>query len=118
MSFTVANLLERNLLDVFGERDAQRRRAVLESIWCADGVFVDPEGRSVGFDDIDRRIADLQARFPAFVFAAKGTADVMHDVGRLAWGFGPAGADPVVTGTDVAVTDGERIVSLYAFIDA
>ncbi len=118
MSSSVAKLLERNLLDVFGERDAQRRRSVLRSIWSADGVFVDPEGRRVGFDDIDRRIAELQAQFPAFVFVAKGTADVLHDGGRLAWGFGPAGADPVVTGTDVAVTDGGKIVRLYAFVDA
>jgi hypothetical protein len=118
MASPVANLLERNLLEVFGERDAQRRRAVLESIWSAAGVFVDPEGRSVGFDEIDRRIAELQLRFPDFVFAARGPADVMHDVGRLAWGFGPAGLDPVVTGTDVAVTVGDRIASLYAFIDA
>jgi hypothetical protein len=118
MHSSVANLLERNLLDIFGERDAARRRAVLESIWSPEGVFVDPEGRSVGFDDIDRRIADLQAQFPGFVFAAKGPAEVMHDVGRMAWGFGRTGVAPVITGTDFAVTDGGKIVSLYAFIDA
>ncbi len=117
MPSSVASLLERNLLDVFGERDPERRRAALESIWSEDGVFVDPEGRSVGFAAIDRRIADLQAQFPNFVFTAQGEANVMDDVGKLSWGFGPAGADPVVTGTDVAMTTRGKIVSLYAFID-
>jgi hypothetical protein len=118
MPSSIANLLERNLLDVFGERDAARRRGALESIWSPDGVFVDPDGRSVGFDAIDGRIADLQTQFPGFVFAANGPAEVMQDVGRMAWGFGPVGVAPVVTGTDFAITDGGKIVSLYAFIDS
>jgi hypothetical protein len=117
MSSSVAKLLECHVLDVLSERDAGRRRVALESIWSVDGVFVDPEGRSVGFDEIERRIADLQVRFPAFVFVARSVPDAMHDVGRLAWGFGPAGADPAVSGSDIAVTVDDKIVSLYAFID-
>jgi len=118
MAASAAELLEQNLLGVFGERDVERRRAVLETIWSPEGVFVDPEGRSVGFDAIDQRIGELQAQFPGFVFAARGTADVMQDVGSLAWGFGPAGAGPAVTGVDIAVTRDGKIESLYAFIDA
>jgi hypothetical protein len=118
MSSSTAELLQRNLLGVFGERDAGRRRSELEAIWSPQGVFIDPDGRSVGFDAIDQRVEELQARFPDFVFRARGAVDVMHEVGRLGWGFGPAGADAAVTGVDVAVAIEGKIVSLYAFIDA
>jgi hypothetical protein len=33
------------------------------------------------------------------------------------WGFGPAGAEPVVTGSDVLVMKGDKIGALYAFVD-
>ena len=72
----------------------------------------------IGFDAIDSRIADLQAQFPGFDFVAKSPVDVMHGVGRLAWGFGPTGSAPVVAGMDIAVTEGDKTVSLYAFVDA
>jgi hypothetical protein len=35
----------------------------------------------------------------------------------LRWQLGPAGAPPVVTGTDIAVFEHERIRGLYTFLD-
>jgi hypothetical protein len=42
MSDSVENLLVRNLYEVFGERDAARRKAAIETIFDRDAVFLDP----------------------------------------------------------------------------
>ncbi len=118
MQFSVAELLERNLLAVFGERDSTRRQAALETLWSPQGVFIDPDGQYVGIDAIGRRVDELQARFPGFVFVARGSANAMHEVGRLAWGFGPKVDNAAVTGIDVAVTRNGKLLALYAFIDS
>ena len=46
-----------------------------------------------------------------------GPAQVNHDLGRLQWQFGPAGAPPVVAGTDIAIFEHGRIQFLYTFLD-
>ena len=46
MSHGIPTLLTRNLLDVFGENDAARRRAAIDEIYAEDVVFYDP-GKSV-----------------------------------------------------------------------
>ncbi len=110
-------LLQRNLHGVFGQRDALKRRQELESIWLAEGVFIDPDGRYDGFGAIDRRVAELQALFAEFEFSQLGYPQTMHGVGKLAWGFGPAGQPHTATGIDIAVTRDGKLVELYAFID-
>ena len=42
MSYSISNLLIRNLHDVFGENDPARRRAAIDEIYTEDGVFYDP----------------------------------------------------------------------------
>jgi hypothetical protein len=37
MSYSISNLLIRNLRDVFGENDPKRRRAAIDEIWAEDG---------------------------------------------------------------------------------
>ena len=45
MSNSIANLLLRNLSDVFGENDPVCRRAAIDEIFHEDAVFYDPKGR-------------------------------------------------------------------------
>jgi hypothetical protein len=113
----IANLLTRNLLEVFGERDAVKRRSAIAVLWAEDGVFVDPFGRYVGYTALNDAVSQLHAKFPGFTFAAIGAPQVFYDVGRLAWGHGPVGEPPKVTGLDVVTVRDGRIVALYAFID-
>src|SRR3977135_4078327 len=42
MSYTVSELLLRNLRDVFGENDPARRRAAINELYTEDCVFYDP----------------------------------------------------------------------------
>ncbi|MDD7937216.1 nuclear transport factor 2 family protein [Actinomycetospora lutea] len=114
----VDELLIRNLLEVFGERDGGRRRAVIAELYDQDVLFQDPEGAVHGRDAIDAKVAALLGDAPAgFVFHATDPVRVSGDLGVLTWAFGPADGAPVVSGTDIALTAGGRIVRLHTLLD-
>jgi hypothetical protein len=117
MPDTIETLLKQNLHAVFGERDPIARRAVIASIWSEDGIFIDPNGKHVGHAALDEAVAQLYAQFPDFVFSELSPAQAFHDIGRLAWGFGPPNHPPTVTGLDVVVVTKNRLSALYTFLD-
>jgi hypothetical protein len=110
------DLLRKNL-KVFGERDADKRRMAISTIWESDGVFIDPDGLHIGTEAIDNAVAHLLLKFPDFVFSELAVPDSHNGIGRLAWGFGPAGKKPAVTGLDVIVSKAGKIEALYTFLD-
>ncbi len=118
MTDSVETLLSRNLVEIFGETDASKRRMAIAAIWTDDGVFAEPHGRHVGRDALNEAVGELQRKFTGFVFTALGSPQTFFDVGRLAWGHGPAGEPPKVTGLDVVTVRDGRIATLYTFIDA
>src|SRR3979411_2692939 len=102
MSDTLGDLMLRNLSEVFGERDSERRIAAIKNLYSEDAVFFETEQRFEGRQTISDAIAALQASFPAeFEFSAAAPPARNHDVGRLFWRLGPAGSPPVVNGMDV-----------------
>ena len=113
----VEDLLRRNLREVFGERDAARRRQALARLWHAQGVFVDPHGRYVGVEAIAAAIASLHEKLPGFVFRERGEPQAFNGIGRLGWGFGPAGEAPRVNGVDILEERDGRIERLYVFLE-
>jgi hypothetical protein len=117
VSDTIPDLLIRNLFEVFGEPDAERRREAIATLWADDGVFADPHGRHVGHAALNEAVSQLHARFPGFIFTAIGTPQAFHGVGRQAWGHGLVGEPPQVTGLDVVIVQENRISALYAFVD-
>ncbi len=114
---SVDDLLRKNL-EAFGERDAEKRSAAISTIWEPDGLFVDPDGPHIGLEAIDGAIEQLLLKFPEFVFSELGEPDSHNGIGRLAWGFGPEGEKPAVTGLDVIVSEAGKIVTLYTFLDS
>ena len=115
----VKDLMKQNLLGVFSERDAVKRRFLIAKIWDTKGIFIDPHGRYVGHTAINDAAEQLQHRFPDFAFSELTDGDANSGVGRLPWGFGPPGEPPKITGIDVLVTsDDGRITALYTFVDA
>ena len=117
MAQTIETLLRENLHGVFGEHNTQKRRSNIERLWAEDGVFVDHNSRYEGHSGIDRAVAELVERFPNFVFTERGELQALNGVGKLDWGFGPAGDEAVITGIDVLVMKGDRIGALYTFLD-
>jgi SnoaL-like domain len=116
MSYTVSTLLLRNLHDVFGERDAKKRREAIAQLWTEDCVFIDHSGKSHGRDELDRAVAVLHQRLPGFVFSELGPVDLLHDSGRLAWSCGRPGQDPI-RGVDVVLVRDGCISVMLTFLD-
>jgi hypothetical protein len=115
---TLAHLMLRNLSEVFGERDSERRMAAIKNLYSEDAVFFEAEQRFEGRQTISDAVAALQASFPdEFEFSAVAPPARNHDVGRLFWRLGPAGSPPVVNGMDVAQFKDGRIHSLYVFLN-
>jgi hypothetical protein len=113
----MSDLLDRYLA-CWNETDADARRALLLEHWGDDPTYVDPLVEVRGRDALDATIAAVQQQFPGFVFTPAGPVDAHHDVARFSWGLGPAGADPVVIGSDVVTTDDSgRIRSVIGFLD-
>ena len=112
----VDDLLRKNL-KAFGERDVEKRRIAISTIWESDGVFIDPDGLHIGPEAIDNAVQHLLLKFADFVFSELGVPDSHNGIGRLAWGFGPAGERPAVTGLDVVVSKAGKIEALYTFLD-
>ena len=117
MAQTIENLLRENLYGVFGEHDARKRRNNIARLWADDGIFIDHNSRYEGHSGIDHAVAGLVEKFPNFVFTERGELQALNGVGKLDWGFGPAGEEGVITGIDVLVIRGDKIGALYTFLD-
>ncbi|GAA2876242.1 hypothetical protein GCM10010472_37270 [Pseudonocardia halophobica] len=113
---TIPELMQANLLEVFNERDAERRRAAVARTYVADVDFSDPEGTVTGHEAVDEKARDLLDRSPGFVFTPDGPVRVARDLGHLAWGFGPEGEPPVVRGMDIALVEDGLIARLYTLL--
>lgn len=112
---TVSELLTANLHDVFGNRDADSRRAAIERTYSPDVTFSDPEGTVTGWDALEQKAAELLEKVPAgFQFVEEGRRYASATHGALAWGFGPVGA-PTVRGIDVVEVRDGVVVTLTTF---
>jgi hypothetical protein len=113
----IHDLLLRNLQEVFGEGDADRRRAAIQELWAEDGVLYAPPGAIVGHAAIDTFAGDLRATHPHFAYTPIGSPRALHDAGQLAWASGQPGEAPAYTGADVILVRDGRIAALYVFLD-
>ena len=117
-STTLGQLMERNVSEVFGEPDAGRRRRAIAELYTEDCAFYDGDGESIGQAAICDRVGRiLDDSPPGFAFSLLGPATVIHDLGRLRWQTGPAGAPPALSGIDVAIFARGKIRTLYTFIE-
>ncbi len=102
----------------FNETDAERRRALLDALYTADGTYTDPHVDLRGPGEIEGFVAQTQERFPGFTFRLGGPVDSHHRQARFRWHAGPDADPDRYVGFDVIVTDGDRIRSVYGFMDA
>ncbi len=115
---TVEELIVRNVFGVFGERDATARAAAIAEVYAPDAVLRLGADVVRGTQAIDRHVQTLQDGTPGFVFSTIGEAEVDGALGTRAWGYGPEGAPPVVTGRDVVRVEDGRIVEALVFVHA
>jgi hypothetical protein len=118
MSSSISTLLIRNLRDVFGENNLERRRAAIEEIFTEDGVFYDPtSGAHRGRDEIDRIAGAIRATHPDFRYQPIAEPEELGNGGRVRWVSGRPGEAPAYAGTDFIVARDGRIAALYLFFD-
>src|SRR2546429_4348010 len=92
VSYSISTLLTRNLHDVFGENDPERRRAAIDDIFTEDGVFYDPsKGVYRGRDEIDRVAGAIRATHPDFRYQPIAGPEELGNGGRGPVGSGPVG---------------------------
>lgn len=117
MSTSIPILLQRNL-DVFGENDPARRRALIDEFYTEDCVFHDPNnGAYCGRDEIDRIAGVIKVAHPDFRYQPIGEPDVSGDGGRIRWVSGRPDQAPAYAGTDFIVAREGRIAAIYLFFD-
>jgi hypothetical protein len=118
MSYSISDLMIRNLRDVFGENDPARRRAAIDELWAEDGVFYDPsKGAIRGREAIDRIAGAVKATHPDFRYQVTAAPQEYCDAGMVPWISGPPGEVPAYSGRDFVIARDGRIVALYMFFD-
>ena len=110
--------LAERYLAAWNATDPATRRALVEEVFAEDVTYTDPMADVAGRAALDAAIAAVHEMFPGFVFRLAGPADAHHDQLRFTWHLGPEGAEPPITGFDVAVVDDDgRIRTVLGFLD-
>lgn len=110
-------LMTANLLAVFNERDAQKRRAGVERTYHEEVRWTELEGSTVGRTALDAKAAQLQADLGPLQFVPAGPVHQVPGFGFLAWHLVTPGSDtPEVSGFDVAIIRDGVIAELYTVV--
>lgn len=113
---SVEDLMRVNLFEVFGERDGDRRMAVIGRTYAADVEFFDPDEVVRGHEALSAKAQQILDGAPGFTFSAAAPVRVNHGLGYLPWGFGPDGEPPVVRGVDIALVEDGLIATVYTLL--
>lgn len=113
----IAQHLHSNLLSVFNEPDPTKRKQAIEKTYAPNVVWHEPGATYVGHEGIFTRAGELLAQNPGWVYAPVGEPSSVAHAGVLRFGFGPAGQEPVVTGTDVVIVENGLVVALWTIIE-
>ena len=117
MRATIAELMHANLLEVFNERDAARRRATIEQVYADDIRWTEDDGVAIGRDALDAKAAELQAKLGDLQFIAAGPVYQTLGLGYLAFQLvKPGSPAPVGSGFDVAIVRDGFIIELYTVL--
>jgi hypothetical protein len=117
MTQTIHELMQGNLLEVFNERDPERRRAAISRIYAPDVHWTDDEGVSVGHAALDAKAAELHGKIGPLQFVPAGPVHKTTGFGYLAWHLVGTDADtPQASGFDVAIIRDDVIAELYTVL--
>lgn len=103
-------------IDTWNEKDAGKRKALIDDLYTADVSFTDPLVQLTGTDAIDTMVAGAQEQFAGLEFGL-GPVDGHHDTTRFTWTLGAPDAEPLVIGFDVITVVDGRIERVLGFLD-
>ena len=116
MSEPVEKLMHANLLEVFNERDYDRRLEAAQRTYAEEIEFYDPEGHVIGQEAIVTKAQGLLDGAPEFVFSPAGPVRIVDNMGYLPWNLGPEGAPAVVQGVDIGFAEGGLLTRVYTVV--
>ncbi|WP_201004662.1 nuclear transport factor 2 family protein [Paenibacillus glycanilyticus] len=111
-------IIEKHMYSVWSETDREKRRAAIDEVYAENCLIYDPlfqepfQGHSRLMDLID----NVQNQFPESVFRIE-SYDIHHQAVRLHWSYGKTGESPTVTGVDFMLFEGDKIQTMYIYID-
>jgi hypothetical protein len=108
-------LIDDGYLAMWNETDAQRRRAIIDRTWTADGTYVDPLLEASGATALDGMVAGVHDQFPGHRFRRTSGIDVHHDRLRFGWELVAPDGSVTVAGVDVGQLTGERLQVITGF---
>ena len=100
--------LERYLM-MWNERDAVRRRALIDQSVTEGMVFADPEQYHEGRDALATNTNRFRKRFPGAVLSRTSHVDVQHGRHRYTWRI-VVGDRVLVDGMDVSTLDANGMI--------
>ncbi|WP_432562653.1 nuclear transport factor 2 family protein [Kineococcus sp. SYSU DK003] len=109
-------LMTATLLEVFGERDPDRRTAAIRRTFSEDVVLVDAEETVTGHEALHAKVQRLLDQAPGYVFTPAGPLHEVAELGHQAWNFGPPDGSPAVSGIDIGVAQDGRLARLYTIL--
>ena len=119
MTETIRRLMLGNLLEVFNERNPQRRREAIARIYAPDVRWTDDDGVCVGHDPLDAKAEKLQSGLGSLQFIAASPVHQTTGFGYLAWHLvTEEDHTPRVSGFDVAIIRDDVIAELYTVLTA
>lgn len=112
----IATLVD-SYCEVWSEPDADRRAALLASLWGPNATYTDPSVHAASAEELLDHIARVQARRPGAKVVRTSAVDLHHGVARFAWHVVQADGTALPDGLDIAFISpaGTRIDRIIGF---
>lgn len=109
--------MEANLLDVFNERDPQRRSEAIARTYAANVQWTDDEGVISGHDALNGKASELQNTLHGLHFIMAGAVRKTRGLGFLAWKLCGSDGQAVASGFDMAEISDDLILRFWTVLD-
>ncbi|RZJ73038.1 nuclear transport factor 2 family protein [Flavobacterium sp.] len=118
MENEIAELVEKNLRQVWAQRDASERIKIIESLYSADAKLFEEGHQTSGYEAINDAVTNVLQNFPQeFTFFLLRPIAVNGNMAKTSWGIGSDLQAPVATGIDITLVEDGKIKALYVFLD-
>lgn len=120
MPHDVTELVDRYCA-VWDEADAERRAALLATVWAEGAAYTDPRADTRGAAELLSHIASVRASRPGAKIVRTSAVDLHHGIARFGWRVVEADGTPLPEGIDIVLfnQDGsliERIVGFFGLL--
>ncbi|QTG16950.1 nuclear transport factor 2 family protein (plasmid) [Agrobacterium tumefaciens] len=112
-------LMADHLALIWNQHDEMLRLKAIQSIYASDIVMYDMEDEVLhGHQAVNQKVTSLLSSFPAGHSINQIKPSVyQNNVGKLEWGVGLKGAEPILTGTDIVFFEDGKVKSFYVFVN-